>query len=156
MASKLDRFKARVKSMQEGTKRVGMNTLHTGETLVVGSAAAYAEGRMSKADGEWGYKNVPYLYVGGGFLLITGLIASATGGASGGQAGSHLMAAGSGLVGGHLFRTMYEAGLEAKNKAPATTTGRPVRQVGPGIRHGTQAAQQKTHVPMGGAFDGVS
>lgn len=156
MASKLDRFKARVKSMQEGTKRVGMNTLHTGETLVVGSAAAYAEGRMSKSDGEWGYKNVPYLYVGGGFLLITGLIASATGGASGGAAGSHLMASGAGLVGGHLFRTMYEAGLEAKNKAPATTTGRP-RQINPGVRTGTPAAQpQKTSVPMGSAFDGVA
>lgn len=62
---------------------------------------------MSDADGEWGYKKVPYAYMGGAALFLTGLFA-------GPRYGADLFAAGTGLVGGHLFRTMYEAGLESK------------------------------------------
>lgn len=121
--NKVERLKAKVRSMRQDGERIAKNTLHSAETLVVGSAGAYAEGRLSDDNGEWGFRSVPYLYMGGAALFITGLFA-------GDRYSADLFAAGTGAVGGHLFRTMYETGQEAKTN----TTGR---------------RQMKTKVPMG-------
>jgi hypothetical protein len=149
MPSKLERLRSRMKSMRESTERIGKNILHTGETLILGAGGAYLEGRMSKTggedDGEWGYKGVPYLYMGGAVAFLTGLFA--------GDKYSHdLFSSGAGLVGGHLFRTMYESGLEAKNKAPATK-GAPRQMASP--QYAPAATQTQTRVPMGSAIDGL-
>lgn len=136
MASKVDRLKARLKNMSEGTKMVGVNVLRTGENLVVGSAVAYGEGRMSDDNGEWGFRGVPYAYIGGGILLLSGLYASAV---TRSEYGADLMSAGTGAVGAHLFRTMYESGMTAK--ANRTTGGRSTRSNVPmGLRSKAQSA----------------
>lgn len=152
MASKLDNLRARMKSMREQTKVMATNVLHSGETLIVGGAGAYAEGRMSDDSGEWGYKNVPYLYVGGAILYLTGLFA-------GERYSADLFAAGTGAVGGHLFRHLYESGLRAKKPATAGQMGaRQVPMMGaPGLRE-RMTEQQKQAVPankFGTVFDGM-
>lgn len=140
--------------MRESTQRIATNALHAGETLVVGSATAYAEGRLSDDNGEWGYKNVPYAYMGGAALFLTGLFA-------GDRYSADLFAAGTGAVGGHLFRTMYESGLESKQTG---TQGR--RQLRSRVPMGLQNAvrqgvpQQTQQVPVqrqayGTVFDGM-
>lgn len=142
MASKLDRLKARMAGMRRQTEVVAKNVLHSGEALICGAGGAYLEGRMSKENGEWGYKEVPYLYMGGAIMYLTGLFA-------GERYSADLFSAGTGFVLGHLGRTMYESGLDAKSKAPATTGTRGTRQMGaPGPSNGYQ-------VPMGSAFDSV-
>lgn len=148
MASKIEKLRASMKNMREKTARTAKNVLHAGETLILGAGGAYLEGRMSKTggedDGEWGYKGVPYLYMGGAVMYLTGLFA-------GDRYSADLFAGGTGLVLGHLGRTMYESGLEAKEKAPATT-GRP-RQVNG--RQPVSPATSGFRVPMGSAIDGV-
>lgn len=118
MPSKVERLRARMKNMRESTQRIATNVLHSGETLLVGGATSYAEGRLSDDTGEWGFKGVPYAYMGGAVLFLTGLFA-------GDRYSADLFAAGTGAVGGHLFRSLYESGLHSK---AAKTTGR----VGPG------------------------
>lgn len=113
MPSKIERIKARMKSVTEKGKRIARNVMHSGETLVAGSATAYAEGRLSDDQGEWGVKGVPYAYIGGGLLYLGGLFA--------GEYGADMFALGTGTVGAHLFRNMYEHGLDAKQQK---TTGR--------------------------------
>lgn len=153
MASKIERLRARMKSMRESTERIGRNVLHSGETLLVGGAGAYAEGRLSDDNGDWGYKGVPYLYMGAGILFLTGLFA-------GDRYSADLFAAGTGAVGGHLFRHLYESGITSKQ---GQTTGRPQMQrrgipMGlPGQMHSTAQAtrppvQQATY---GTIFDGM-
>lgn len=156
MASKVDRLKARLKNMSEGTKMVGVNVLRTGENLVVGSAVAYGEGRMSDDQGEWGFRGVPYAYIGGGILLLSGLYASAV---HRSEYGADLMSAGTGAVGAHLFRSMYESGVTAK--ANRTTGGRATRSsLGRGApqglnskAHAAASAPQATR--FGTIFDGA-
>lgn len=149
--SKLDRLKSRMKNMRDGTKRSLKNVLNLGENLVVGSGTAYLEGRMSGDDGEWGFRGVPYAYMGGAVLILTGL---AVGFAKDSEYSSDLVAAGGGAVGGHLFRTMYESGLEAKRNR--TTGGKQVgtRKVPMGLQ---SRMQQTTGAPrnFGTAFDAV-
>lgn len=140
--------------MQEGTKRVGVNTLHSAEFLVAGSAAGYAAGRFSDVNNEWGFRNIPYLYLGGGFALVAGLIASAQGGATGGRYGADLMAIGSGIVGAELFPAMREAGINAKTGA--TTTGVPRALRARSATVPPMAARRPARVPMGTAFDAVA
>lgn len=152
MASKLERLKQRMSNMREQTMVVARNVLHSGETLIVGGAGAYAEGRMSDDSGEWGYKNVPYLYVGGAILYLTGLFA-------GPRYSADLFAAGTGAVGGHLFRHLYESGLQAKKPATAGQIGsRSVPMMGaPGLRERMQSQHQEA-VPAhkhGTVFDGL-
>ena len=133
MPSKLDRVKARLKSVTEGTKRVGRDVLHSGETLVVGSGVAYAEGRMSADDGEWGFRGVPYAYMGGAVLYLTGLFA-------GDRYSADFFAAGTGAVGAHLFRGLYESGLTAK--ADKTTGGKGTkRRIPMGLQPGSPPSQ---------------
>lgn len=154
MASKVDRLKARLKNMSEGAKMTGINVLNNGANLVVGSGMAYAEGRMSDDQGEWGFRGVPYAYIGGGIALMAGLYASAV---SRSEYGASLMAAGSGAVGAHLFRTMYESGVTAK--ANRTTGGRATRSsLGRGAPQGLNsraqaAASAPAQVRFGTVFD---
>lgn len=144
--NKVEKLKARLRNMREKTQEVATNALHSAETLAVGSGVAYAEGRLSDNDGEWGYKKVPYAYMGGAFLYLAGLFA-------GPRYGADLFAAGTGAVGGHLFRTMYESGLESKTsglsrrRAPASLAS--------GMRgvHTHQPAQQAA--VHGTVFDGL-
>ena len=111
MPSKVERLKAKMANMRKSGERIAKNTLHAGETIVVGAATAYAEGRLSDDTGEWGYKGVPYAYMGAGVLFLTGLFA-------GDRYSADLFAGGSGAVLGHLSRSMYESGQEAKRNAP--------------------------------------
>lgn len=122
MASKIERLRAKLKNMGEGAKMTGINVLNTGANLVVGSGVAYAEGRLSDDQGEWGFRGVPYAYIGGGIALLGGLYAGAV---HRSEYSASLMAAGAGAVGAHLFRTMYESGVTAK--ANRTTGGRALR-----------------------------
>lgn len=138
--------------MSDGTKRAGVNILHTGETLVVGGAMAYAEGRMSADNGEWGFRNVPYAYIGGGILLLTGLYISAV---HRSDYGADLMAAGTGAVGAHLFRGLYESGLAAKQNR--TAGGRHVRgKVPMGSLSSRMPNVQQPQQKFGTAFDNVN
>lgn len=143
--NKVEKLKARLRNMRETTKEVATNALHSGETLAVGSGIAYLEGRMSDTDGEWGYKKVPYAYMGGAVLFLTGIFA-------GPRYGADLFALGTGAVGGHLFRTMYESGLESK------TTGLSSKRRAPGAlsagMRGVGQPSMKEQVPVyGTAFD---
>jgi len=147
MASKVERLKQRLRSMREKTEVVATNALHAGETLVLGSAGAYAEGRMSDSDGEWGYKKVPYLYMGGAVLFLTGLFA-------GERYGADLFAAGTGLVGGHLFRTLYETGLESKTTGLRGGQRRP-SELSSGMRTGIPHQREGAPVRHGTALDGL-
>lgn len=143
--NKVEKLKARLSSMRKQTELVATNALHAGETLAVGSAFAYAEGRLSDTDGEWGYKKVPYAYMAGTALFLTGLFA-------GKRYGADLFAMGTGAVGGHLFRTMYESGL--KSKTSGLSSRRRPSQLTQGMRMGLP--QQQARVPQyGTAFDGV-
>lgn len=148
MASKLERLRAHLKNVREKTERIGKNVLHAGETLVVGGAAAYAEGRMSDDTGEWGFKGVPYAYAGGAVLYLTGLFA--------GEYGEDLFAAGTGLVGSHLFRSLYESGVTAKqNKTSGHAMGGRSVPMGLGARMqgvNTPPAQRQA---TGTVFDGM-
>lgn len=155
MAGRVDRLKARIKNMGEGTKKVGMNVLRAGEVLVAGSGVAYLEGRMSNDQGEWGFRNVPFAYIGGGILLLSGLYTSAVYWRT--DYGADLMSLGVGAVGGHLFRTMYESGVTAK--ANRTTGGRAVRgRVGMAGLNGrvhNAAAPPVQRQTFGTIFDGA-
>ena len=158
--NRIERLKAKIRNAADGTKRTAKNLLHSAETLAVGSVGAYAEGRMSDEDGEWGYKNVPYLYMGGGVLYLTGLMAS-FGGEQSARYSTDLFALGTGAVGGHLFRRMYETGLDSKS---GTTGRKQIRSRVPmgldaAMRAGTQQPQQAQHVRkqqnFGTALDGL-
>lgn len=150
MASKLDRLKTRLKNMTEGTKRVGLNVLHSGETLVVGSGVAYAEGRLSDDNGEWGYRGIPFAYAGGAVLFLTGLYASF----KESDYGADLMAMGTGAVGAHLFRGMYESGLDAKaNRTTGQRRQVPMRNQPRGLGQKMQSAAGVGN--MGTVFDRV-
>jgi hypothetical protein len=154
MAGKIEKLKTRLKNMGEGTKKVGINVLRSGETLVAGSGVAYLEGRMSNDQGEWGFRSVPYAYIGGGILLLSGLYTSAVYWRT--DYGADLMALGVGSVGGHLFRTMYESGVTAKQNR--TTGGKAVRGKVPmaglnGRVHSAAAPQGQQR--FGTIFDGV-
>lgn len=149
--NKVEKLKARLRNMREKTEVVATNALHAAETLASGAAIAYAEGRMSDTDGEWGYKKVPYAYMGGAALYLTGLFA-------GDRYGADLFSLGTGLIGGHLFRTMYESGLESKTtgigrtrRAPASLSAgmRGVGSVPAGRQH------VHTHQSYGTPFDGL-
>lgn len=144
--NKVEKLKARLSNMRKSTEVVATNSLHAAETLAVGSAIAYAEGRMSDADGEWGYKKVPYSYMAGAALFLTGLFA-------GKRYGADLFALGTGAVGGHLFRTMYEAGLESKTTGIGSKRRAP-SALNAGMRMGAPV-QQPQAVAFGTAFDGV-
>lgn len=153
MASKIERLRARLKGMRESTERIGRNVLHSGETLLIGGGGAYAEGRLSDDNGEWGYKGVPFLYMGGAIAYLTGLFA-------GDRYSADLFAAGTGAVGGHLFRSMYETGLDAKQNR--TTGGRVAgrRKVPMGLQsrmnQATQQSQQAQPAKkFGTVFDNV-
>lgn len=150
---KVARLKARLANMTEASKRIGKNVLHSGETVIAGSAAAFAEGRMSDENGDWGYKGVPYVYMGGAIAYLTGLFA-------GERYSADFFAVGTGLVGSHLFRTMYDTGLE--QKANGTQGRRQIRSRVPmGLReHINQANAQPQAAPrqrqsFGTAFDGM-
>jgi len=151
MPSKVERLKQRLRNMREKTEVVAINALHTGETLVLGSAAAYVEGRMSDSDGEWGFKKVPYVYMGGAVLFLTGLFA-------GDRYGADLFAAGTGLVGGHLFRTLYETGLESKTtglRGHKQMNGHRHRDLSDGMRTGTPHQRESAHARHGTVLDGL-
>lgn len=153
MASKIERLRAKIKNMGEGAKLTGINVLNTGANLVVGSGVAYAEGRLSDDQGEWGFRGVPYAYIGGGLALLGGLYAGAV---HRSEYSASLMAAGSGAVGAHLFRTMYESGMTAK--ANRTTGSRAVRSRVPmaGLNsrmHSAASAPQQTKQTFGTIFD---
>jgi hypothetical protein len=115
-SSRIERFKARMKNMNESTKKIGLGVLRSGETLVAGSGMAYLEGRMSDDTGDWGFRGVPYAWMGGAVLILGGLYA----GYQRSEASGDLFALGTGVVGANLFRKTYELGLEAKNNR---TTG---------------------------------
>lgn len=155
--NKVERLRGQLRNMREQGQAIARNTLHAGETLVVGSTLAFAEGRLSDETGEWGYRGVPYAYMGAGVLFLTGLFA-------GERYGADLFAMGSGAVGSHLFRSMYETGLESKT----STTGRKQlrskvgmgNQLGQNIRQnvGTNMGQQQpqpVRQNYGTAFDGL-
>jgi len=133
--NKVEKLRSKLRNMRETGQAIAKNALHAGETLVVGSATAYAEGRLSGDDGEWGYKNVPYAYMGGAVLFLTGLFA-------GERYGADLFAAGSGAVGAHLFRSMYETGLDSKKTGTQGRRQLPNR-VGMGLADGMRAPQQQ-------------
>lgn len=141
--NKVEKLKARLSNMRKKTEVVATNALHTAETLAVGSAIAYAEGRLSDNDGEWGYKKVPYAYMGGAALFLTGLFA-------GDRYGADLFSAGTGMVGGHLFRTMYESGLESKTSGVGRR--RSPASLSSGMRMPNAATE---HAAYGTAFDNI-
>lgn len=138
--NKVERLKARLKNVRESGQRIATNLLHAGEVLVTGSAAAYAEGRLSDETGEWGYKSVPYVYMGSAVMFLTGLFA-------GPRYSADFFMAGTGLAGGHLFRTMYETGTESKNNG---TQGRKQlrSKVGMGLNQGMRQGMP-VGTPMG-------
>jgi hypothetical protein len=144
MASKYDKLKARMRNMREGTERATKNLLHAGETLAAGSVGAYAEGRLGDANGNWGFRNVPYLYMGGAAMYLTGLFA-------GDRYSSDLFAVGTGLIGARLFRTMNDAGVDAKANR---TTGVPRRMNARAYAPPAMPAQPQ-RVPFGTAFDNI-
>lgn len=154
MASKVERLRAKMRNMRKGAERTARNVLHAGETLVVGGGTAYLEGRMSDDNGEWGYKNVPYAYMGGGVLLLSGLLASATVSSDERDYSADLFASGAGMVGGHLFRSLYESGVSAKQNK---TTGNPRRAINQGsIPMGLHASmRQPVSEQFGTVFDGM-
>jgi hypothetical protein len=139
MASKYEKLKARMRGMRQKTERGVKNGLHAAETLVVGSAGAYAEGRMSDENGEWGFRGVPYLLMASAAVYVTGLVA-------GDRYSEDLFAVGTGLAGGHLFRRLYEQGVTAKSSTAGRTAGRTIPQMAP--------APQR--IPFGTAFDRVA
>lgn len=135
MASKIERMRAKWKNVQEGTRRTALGVLHSGETLVAGGLTAYVSGRLSDANGEWGFRGIPYAYIGGGVLFLAGLGLGFS--AKDGSAAPDLFALGTGVVGGQLFPDLHQAGLTAKAKKGSTTTsgGRTIgrTQVPPGL-----------------------
>lgn len=143
--SRIERFKARIKNMNESTKIIGLGVLRSGETLVAGAGMAYLEGRMSDDTGNWGFRGVPYAWMGGAALILGGLYA----GFQRSQAAGDLMALGTGLVGANVFRKTYEMGLEAK--ANRTTGGRNLGRQG--VPMGLRSKAPNGGVKFGTVFD---
>jgi hypothetical protein len=150
MASKYDKLRARLRTMREKTEQGLKNTLHAGETLVAGSVTAYASGRLADANGEWGFRGVPYPLVGGLALYAVGF-------AAGDRYSSDLFAAGTGVLGAYVFRKAYTYGLDARDNR---TTGH--RRTVQALHHYMGAASrvsapqpQAVRVPLGSAYEGV-
>jgi len=124
MASKIAALRAKFRTVQEGTKRTAMGALRSGETLVAGGLTAYAAGRFSDANGKWGFRGVPYAYIGGGILILSGAAVGFT--SRTGEGAADLMAIGTGMVGAELFPWARAQGVANKNKATTTSGGRTI------------------------------
>lgn len=156
MPSKIERLRASFRSIKDGTKRTALGTLRAGETLVAGGITAYAAGRFSDANGKWGFKGIPYAYVGGGLLILSGAAIGFT--SKSGEGAADLMALGTGMVGAELFPWARAQGVANKNKAATTAGGRTIGRshVPAGLHskfaHMRTAPQPAETVDTGSAF----
>lgn len=128
MASKLERMRQRMRNASKAARTSVAMTIHSAETLGAAAVTGYVSGRMADADGEFGFRGVPYPLIAAGVLYLGAFYTGIKAPGDGRSMGDDMLAIANGIASAHIGRVTYEMGQTAQ----AQTQGvGPVRQFAP-------------------------